>query len=73
MIKIKTTPSAKYRSSNLSVGTTFHGRVGGYVGYFLKAFEVLVYLNDPVKTWSLTNQSIDIEDYREVNLKLEED
>ncbi|HXB10846.1 MAG TPA: hypothetical protein VNZ45_02585 [Bacteroidia bacterium] len=54
MIKIEHAKKEKEsipRPQEVSIGTTFMGRIGSYKGLFLKSYDGIICLSDPVGTW----------------------
>ena len=51
-------------SDKVAASQWFEGKIGSFEGLFLKAYDVVIFMKNPVKTWS---SNVQIEDYAPIS------
>jgi len=53
--------------AEIPVGTVFSGTIGDHTGLFLRAFDIIVLLDNPQKTWT---DNATVQNYRRHNAEI---
>lgn len=61
------TKKNEVRAQDIRVGIYFTGRIGMHSGLFVRAYDSIVYLANPVNTWST---DVLIEDFQQVDVEI---